>query len=93
MDSDQQIFPNSITRLMIFEHENIGFYSNGDIIEISGMLQECHQVPNFKTLELEDTYQILVGTVELYGKEYVKRLDPTEIHPNTLTESDSHGEE
>jgi len=67
---------DKITRLLVYEHEFVGFYRSGDKVEIKGMLQRVEQVPDYeRPWELIDTYQILVGGVETFGIEYIKRGD------------------
>jgi uncharacterized protein len=68
------IEPKQISRLLVFEHENVGYYRENDRIEIQGLLQKCTMVPNFKTLEPVETYQMMVGTKETFGHEYVRLL-------------------
>ena len=75
MESDIEILPNEITRLFISEYENVGYYGNNDIVEIQGLLQICRNVPDFNSPKLITTYQILVGSNEYYGQEYVRVIN------------------
>ena len=63
-----------ITRLMIYEHELIGYYNEGDTVEIRGLLQECINVPDFNDLNSIKTYQVLLGGQETFGNEYIRLL-------------------
>lgn len=63
-----------ITRLMVYEHELVGYYKNGDDVEIRGLLQECNNVPNFNDLKPISTLQILVGGNETFGNEYIRLI-------------------
>ncbi|MHA1647073.1 MAG: hypothetical protein ACTSVL_05835 [Promethearchaeota archaeon] len=63
-----------ITRLIVYEHELVGYYKNGDDVEIKGLLQECINVPNFHDLKPIKTYQILVGGQETFGNEYIRLI-------------------
>ncbi len=65
---------SDITRLMVYEHEHVGYYKNGDDVEIRGLLQECINVPNFNDLKPIKTYQILVGGQETFGNEYIRLI-------------------
>lgn len=63
-----------VTRLMIYEHEFVGYYQKGDEVEIQGLLQHARGVSQYRNPQnLMDTYQILVGGVETFGNEYVKK--------------------
>ena len=75
LESDIEILPNEITRLFISEYENVGYYGNNDIVEIQGLLQICRNVPDFNSPKLITTYQILVGSNEYYGQEYVRVIN------------------
>ncbi|MHA1562526.1 MAG: nucleotidyltransferase domain-containing protein, partial [Promethearchaeota archaeon] len=66
--------PLDITRLIVYEHELVGYYKNGDDVEIRGLLQECINVPNFNDLNPIKTYQILVGGQETFGNEYIRLI-------------------
>lgn len=70
----KKISPLDITRLIVYEHELVGYYKNGDCVEIRGLLQECIGVPNFNDLEPINTYQILVGGQETFGNEYIRLI-------------------
>ncbi|MHA1110607.1 MAG: hypothetical protein ACTSRE_05860 [Promethearchaeota archaeon] len=70
-----------ICRVVVFEHENIGYYEKGSEIEIQGLVQTIQNPPQdvltstFSSYGTTDTYaQIIVGTFENYGFEYVKNL-------------------
>jgi predicted nucleotidyltransferase len=71
---EKKIRPLNITRLIVYEHELVGYYKNGDVVEIRGFLQECINVPNFNDLDPINTYQILVGGQETFGNEYIRKL-------------------
>ena len=72
-NNEETSFDSSdITRLMVYEHELVGYYKNGDNVEIRGLLQECINVPNFNDLKPIKTYQILVGGQETFGNEYIR---------------------
>ena len=62
-----------ITRLMIWEHELVGYYKKSDKVVIKGQLQLCKNVPKFQGTETHTTYQILVGGRETFGKEYIRK--------------------
>ncbi len=64
-----------ISRLMVYEHELVGYYQEGDLIEIKGLLQKATNVPRFDNLDLHTTYQVLVGGHETFGDEYVRVID------------------
>ena len=66
--------PLDITRLIVYEHELVGYYKNGDDVEIRGLLQECINVPSFNDLKPIKTYQILVGGQETFGNEYIRKI-------------------
>jgi len=66
--------PLNITRLIVYEHELVGYYKKGDIVEIRGLLQEGINVPNFNDLKPVKTYQILVGGQETFGNEYIRLI-------------------
>ncbi len=69
-----EIQPKNITRLLVFEHELVGYYRCGDKIEIRGLLQKAENIPQSNSLDLKDTYQILVGGYETFGKEYIRKI-------------------
>jgi len=66
--------PLDISRLIVYEHELVGYYKKGDVVEIRGLLLECVGVPNFNDLEPINTYQILVGGQETFGNEYIRLI-------------------
>ncbi len=56
-----------LTTLLLMEREISGYYFPGDVVEIQGMLQAVQ--------DGSQTYlQVMVGTRELYGKEWVRVL-------------------
>ncbi|MCF2138572.1 MAG: hypothetical protein K9W44_00785 [Candidatus Lokiarchaeota archaeon] len=64
-----------VKRLMVYEHEFIGFYRVGDIIEVKGILQKASKVPDYtNSWDIIDTYQILVGASESFGNEYIRKI-------------------
>lgn len=74
INDEIKLDPFDITRLIVYEHELVGYYKNGDIVEIRGLLQECVEAPNFNDLEPINTYQILIGGQETFGNEYIRKL-------------------
>ena len=82
MDAENERQIPFITRMVVFEHENIGYYENGDYIEIRGLLQYIKNPPyevitKFQRslpIENQEFAQIVVGTKENYENEYVKNL-------------------
>jgi len=74
--------PPKICRLVVFEHENVGYYEKDDEIEIRGLVQFITNPPYDVVVkshlveeeEEEKFAQIIVGTSENYGNEYVKNL-------------------
>jgi len=73
-NDEMNIGPFDITRLIVYEHELVGYYEKGDVVEIRGLLQECINVPNFNDLKPIKTYQILVGGQETFGNEYIRLI-------------------
>ena len=69
-----ELQPKQITRVMIFEQEFIGYYKTGDLIEISGLLQYAKNIPAFSGFDLINTYQVMIGGHETYGREYIRLL-------------------
>jgi predicted nucleotidyltransferase len=72
----------SICRAVIFEHENVGYYGKGDLIEIRGLVQTILNPPQDIINESPSEFskkknyaQIVVGTFENYGAEYIKNLN------------------
>ncbi|TFG19863.1 MAG: hypothetical protein EU530_04915 [Promethearchaeota archaeon] len=70
-----------ICRAVVFEHENIGYYKKGSEIEIHGLVQVIQNPPQdvltntYSSFGETHTYgQIIVGTSENYGFEYIKNL-------------------
>ncbi len=57
----------NLTTLLLMEREISGFYFPGDVIEIHGMLQAVRE-------GTKNYFQVMVGTRELYGNEWVKIL-------------------
>ncbi len=81
-DSKAMIDVGQICRVVIFEHENIGYYKRGNHIEIRGLIQKIENPPSDTLIKCKDVvditeniYQIIVGTSENYGNEYVKNLE------------------
>ena len=80
---DQISFRNhNIIRAVVFEHENIGYYKKGTRVEIRGLLQkiqnpsrEMIKLLNFSSDNVSEFMQIVVGTFENYGNEYIKNLE------------------
>lgn len=65
-----------ITRLLVYEHEFVGYYRKGERVEVKGMLQRVERAPNYnQPWEIIDIYQILIGGVETFGNEYVKKQE------------------
>ncbi|OLS14644.1 MAG: hypothetical protein RBG13Loki_1746 [Promethearchaeota archaeon CR_4] len=60
-------FEKKITTLFLMEREISGYYFPGDEVEIHGMLQEVRDGS-------QTYFQVMIGTRELYGNEWVKRL-------------------
>ncbi len=71
---EKKFSPLDITRLIVYEHELVGYYKERDIVEIRGLLQECINVPNFNDLKPITTLQILVGGNETFGNEYIRLI-------------------
>ncbi len=76
----------NICRIVIFEHECSGYFKSGQNIEIRGLVQEIENPPpqfilrNALSLGQNDIenlkfHQIVIGTSENYGNEYIKNLD------------------
>ncbi|MHA1673487.1 MAG: hypothetical protein ACTSYI_07655 [Promethearchaeota archaeon] len=64
-----------VTRLLVYEHEFVSNYHPGDEIDIKGLLQVSHRVPDYNSPHINlDTYQILVGAVETFGNEYIRKI-------------------
>jgi len=60
-----------VTRIMIYEGAFRGLVRSGDTIEVCGMLQRVHSY----TSEVEEEFfQVMVGTIEGAGHEYVRLL-------------------
>lgn len=76
LDDEFENLPSkqNITRLLVFEHENVGYYSIGDKVEIAGLLQKCENVLVGNGFEIGITYQLVVGTMETFKHEYVRRV-------------------
>ena len=68
---DLGISHQKITRLMVYEHELVGHFRDGDIVEIRGLLQKANNVPAFTEILAIDTYQIFLGGQETFGNEYI----------------------
>ncbi|MBD3350230.1 MAG: hypothetical protein GF364_01975 [Candidatus Lokiarchaeota archaeon] len=73
-----------IKRIVIFEREISGYFNQGDNIEISGLLQKVEHAPKKVVLngsinenfqKDDEIYQIVIGTKENYGNEYIKNLE------------------
>ena len=58
----------NLSTLVLMEREISGYYFTGNEIEIRGMLQAVHEGS-------EKYFQILIGTQELYGQEWVRVLN------------------
>ncbi len=61
-----------ITRLIVYEHDFIGYFQKNAIIEIRGLLQKCININDFSTNSINETYQIIVGAKETFGNEYIR---------------------
>ncbi len=57
-----------LTTLLLMEREISGYYFPGDEVEIRGMLQAVREGS-------QEYFQVMVGTQELYGKEWVRVLN------------------
>ncbi len=55
----------NLTTLLLMEREISGYYFPGDVVEIQGMLQAVKDGS-------QNNFQVMVGTRELYGKEWVR---------------------
>ena len=81
-DLNKQINPTQICRAVIYEHENVGYFKRGNRLEIRGLIQKI-KMPSTDTVikskgwsnPEDDLFQIIVGTFENYGDEYVKNLE------------------
>ncbi len=66
---------DTITRLVIFEQDLSGFLKPGDRVEIMGLLQHASNVPDesraFPQLGSKNAFQVVIGTKEMQGKEYL----------------------
>ncbi len=75
--SQKNLLPQAdqITRLVIFEQDLSGFLNPGDRVEIKGLLQLANNVPDesrvFPQLNMKNTFQVVVGTKEMRGIEYI----------------------
>ncbi len=66
-----------VTRLLVYEHEFVSNYHPRDEIDIKGLLQVAQQVPDYNSPHITlDAYQILVGGIETFGNEYIRKLSP-----------------
>jgi predicted nucleotidyltransferase len=63
----EDVAPN-LTTLLTMERESSGYYFPGDEIEVSGLLESVQDGGR-------QYYQVLLGTREMYGREYVKLLN------------------
>ncbi|MHA1727385.1 MAG: hypothetical protein ACTSWY_01475 [Promethearchaeota archaeon] len=81
----RKISPN-ICRIIIFERECSGYFKEGNNIEVKGLVQRIINAPpqliisdsvhgGYKDGESREYYQIIIGTTENYGNEYIKNLD------------------
>ncbi|MHA1521094.1 MAG: hypothetical protein ACTSRK_13000 [Promethearchaeota archaeon] len=67
----------NVTRLLVYEHEFVTYFHPGDEIEVKGLLQVAHKVPDYGSPQVNlDTYQILVGAVETFGNEFIQIISP-----------------
>ena len=67
----------NITRLLVYEHEFVGNFHPGDEIDIKGLLQVAQQVPDYISPHITmNTFQVLVGGLETFGNEYIRKLSP-----------------
>ena len=67
MPSREEVARN-LTTLLLMEREISGYYFPGDKIEVRGMLQAVREGPR-------EYFQIMVGTHELFGNEWVRVLN------------------
>ena len=65
---------STISRLMVYEHELVGYFTSGDTVEIRGLLQQASKVPSFYETSLIDTHQIFLGGQETFGNEYIRLI-------------------
>ncbi|MHA1339705.1 MAG: hypothetical protein ACTSRZ_06125 [Promethearchaeota archaeon] len=76
----KKIDPSLIKRILVFERETTGYYFKNNKIRIKGLLQKVINPPNHYLNDLKDSdnsffYQIVIGTAENFGNEYVINLD------------------
>ncbi len=71
----EKIRKENLKRLLVYEHELVGYYGKNDVVEIRGLLQMAKNVPNYSTLHEEDCFQVLVGGKETFGSEYVRIME------------------
>ena len=71
--SEKLIDPAAITQILIFNRNYLGFFSENQIIEVSGSLQEVNNVSSFNSHNLITTTQIIVGTSQSdHNWEYIR---------------------
>ncbi|MBN2154458.1 MAG: hypothetical protein JW776_00255 [Candidatus Lokiarchaeota archaeon] len=76
-----KVSSSNLCRALIFEHENIGYYKRGNRIEICGLLQQIQNPPHDIVARYSGKnpsspfFQLVIGTRENYGNEYVKNLE------------------
>lgn len=81
--SDRDSSMLNIQRLLVWERECSGYYSEGDTVEVQGLVQRVENVPRgyvswdkrsvvFQTEEID---QIVIGTAENYGHEFIKNVN------------------
>ena len=75
----------NICRILIFERESSGYFKEGDNIEIKGLIQRIDNPPpklviseaavgGYNASADKIYHQIVIGTEENYGNEYIKNL-------------------
>jgi len=69
-----------ICRVLVFEHENIGYFEKGSDIEVRGLVQLIMNPPydviaKNPPINGQNRYaQLVVGTLENFGNEYIKKI-------------------
>lgn len=75
-ENSSSYYQMPITRLVLFEQDLSGFFERGNKIEIYGLWQVALNVPDetkvFPQMGTKDTGQIVIGTKEMQGKEYIR---------------------
>ncbi len=74
LEGKEIVQKSTISRLMVYEHELVGFFASGDTVEIRGLLQQASKVPSFYDESLINTFQIFLGGQETFGNEYIRPI-------------------